>query len=174
MRKVTKNRVQTAVLVPAAVFAVGVGVAILAVGLDAVPRELGYVALLVAVAYASAAVRAAFVHNDARHRIRSIQRHLAEGALVPATVHIKEMLEECEAVAGEDDHLTLRWRHTLSQALYACGAVLDAVALAERNLRFQEEVLGPDHPETRATREHLGAMWQLEPVVTVDRWWRPE
>ncbi|QTR06503.1 tetratricopeptide repeat protein, partial [Saccharothrix algeriensis] len=48
---------------------------------------------------------------------------------------------------------TLASRNNLALAYQAAGRTAEAIALHRHTLATREEVLGPDHPGTAATRE---------------------
>ncbi|WP_157527194.1 tetratricopeptide repeat protein, partial [Micromonospora rosaria] len=50
---------------------------------------------------------------------------------------------------------SLTSRHNLAGCYRATGRIAEAVALYERVLAAREQVLGPDHPDTRASRDLL-------------------
>lgn len=50
---------------------------------------------------------------------------------------------------------TLRTKESLADAYCAVGRAADAIPIREQVLVARERILGPDHPDTQATRERL-------------------
>ncbi len=85
-----------------------------------------------------------------------VSDYLAVGRFEDAfTLEDETVVATCERDLGRDHPLTLSNQHGLAEAYRAAGRHEEAITLHEATLAARERVLGPDHPDTRMSRERL-------------------
>jgi hypothetical protein len=94
----------------------------------------------------TALVRAIRLYARTRYLLR--RRRFDE--LLPVA---EELLADAEFAFGHTHKLTTARRHGLCALLWQLGRFHDARVLADLNLGYREEKLGPDHPDTAVSRQ---------------------
>jgi hypothetical protein len=170
---VAEQRVLGFVILAAAAFAVGVGVASVVLGAEAVPQLLRVAAVGVVVGLLTPVLkRVADGRIPLGHRAR--RRAAAEAQHRPATwldpetvgfdvVALRDQLRAIEAVRGADDPEVTDIRHMVAALLYATGNVQEALVIAASNTASRLRTLGPHHPHTAESQRQLAVMSQGEP-----------
>jgi hypothetical protein len=164
---VTEQRILGLVILAAAAFAVGVGVASVVLGAEAVPQLLRYAAAGVVVGLVTPVLQ-----RVADGRIPLGRRRRAAATEVPdrpATWldgvaagldvdDLRDQLRRVEQVRGADDPELTDLRHLAAALLYVTGHVQEAMELAALNTACRLRTLGPHHPHTAESQRQLAVM----------------
>jgi hypothetical protein len=81
------------------------------------------------------------------------RRLLRAGRYAEVLPSARELVDEAEWVFGYGHKVTTTRRHALCALLWQAGEFEKARGLAERNLEYRLTVLGPDDPDTAASRQ---------------------
>jgi hypothetical protein len=173
---VTEQRILGLVILAAAAFAVGVGIASVVLGAEAVPQLLRLTAVGVAVGLVTPVLQRV---ADGRIPLGRRRRAAAEEPYRPATWldgdaagldvdDLRDGLRRIEQARGPDDPELTDLRHMAAAMLYVTGHVQEALELGALNTACRLRTLGPHHPHTAESQRQLVVMSLGEPRVLED------